>query len=121
MIPIINTYYPSVRGMFGFTQKSIINNNLVVDQTQLQNLSGFNELIENIKQKKFEGMLNEVYKVNNPDSFYTYMYKNLQDFNQKSRPQILICIAKYQFQSASVRDKNLNLAACCVELASFIN
>ena len=66
-------------------------------------------------------MLNEVYKVNNPDSFYTYMYKNLQDFNQKARPQILICIAKYQFQSASVRDKNLNLAACCVELASFIN
>ena len=121
LIPIINTYYPSVRGMFGFTQKSIINNNLVVDQTQLQNLSGFNELIENIKQKKFEGMLNEVYKVNNPDSFYTYMYKNLQDFNQKSRPQILICIAKYQFQSASVRDKNLNLAACCVELANFIN
>lgn len=120
LIPIINTYYPSVRGMVGFIQKSVINNTLKVDLTQIQKLDGFDNLILQIKNKNFDEILKETYLVTNPDSFYTYMYKNLNQFNQQARPQILLTIAKYQFQSSNVRDKNLTLSACCVELANFI-
>lgn len=120
LIPIINTYYPSVRGMVGFIQKSVIQNTLKVEPTQIQKLDGFDNLIINIKNKNFDGILSEAHNISNPESFYTYMYKNLNQFQQQSRPQILLCIAKYQFQSSNVRDKNLTLSACCVELANFI-
>lgn len=48
---------------------------------------------------------------------YTYLYNNAAKyFKPEVYPNVVLTIAKYQHMSDSVRDKNLNLAACLTEL-----
>jgi hypothetical protein len=60
-------------------------------------------------------MINLVNELTSPDNMFTYMYKTLSEFEGKM-PQVVMILAKYQFQASSVRDKNLNLSACLTEI-----
>ena len=116
LIPVINTYYPSVRSMVGALQKFSSNGQFTVSQSELDNMDEYLAVIGVIKVKDFNNMINLVNELTSPDNMYTYIYKNLKEFEPTKHPNIIMIIAKYQFQASSVRDKNLNLAACCTEL-----
>ena len=116
LIPVINTYYPSVRSMVGALQKFSSNGQFTVSQSELDNMDEYLAVIGVIKAKDFNNMINLVNELTSPDNMYTYIYKNLKEFEPTKHPNIIMIIAKYQFQASSVRDKNLNLAACCTEL-----
>ena len=46
---------------------------------------------------------------------YDELYKTLDQTNQ-SIPQMVLLMARYQYQSAFVADQELNLTACLVEI-----
>jgi len=115
LVPIINTYYPSIRGMIGALQKFSTSGTLIVNQNELDNQDEYNVIIDAVKAKDFNVMINLVKDLASPDNLYTYIYKNLSRFDDKM-PSVVMIIAKYQFQSSTVRDKHLNLSACLTEL-----
>jgi DNA polymerase III delta prime subunit len=119
LIPIINTYYPSLRSMTGSIQKFSRAGKLQVSQSELDSADEYTKVINAIKTKNFNEMINLVNALTSPDNLYTYLYKNLSQFDKSIHPKVTMTIAKYQFQASSVRDKNLNLAALCAELIQF--
>jgi len=115
LVPIINTYYPSIRSMIGALQKFSSTGTLVINAGDLDNQTEYNAIVDTVKAKDFNGMVNLVNELTSPDNMYTYMYKTVSTFEEKM-PQVVMILAKYQFQAGSVRDKNLNLAAALTEI-----
>lgn len=120
LIPIINTYYPSIRSMVGALQKFSKSGTLVFNETELNDSNIFDKIMELVAPGTFLEMVAEVNKLNNPDNIYTFLYKNASKyFKKENYPSLVITIAKYQHMSSSVRDKNLNASACLTELMKF--
>lgn len=116
LIPVINTYYPSVRSMVGALQKFSDGTVFKVSESELDNLDAFGQILGFVKAKNFKSMVDNVNKTNAPDNMYSYLYTHMEEFKEEVRPRIVLTIAKYQHMSASVRDKNLNLSACLSEI-----
>lgn len=120
LVPIINTYYPSIRSMIGALQKFSSTGTFILDNDELDGSNKYLEIIELIKSKDFISTINKINDLASPTNMYTYMYKNLNLFSQNVLPKLVITIAKYQFQDASVRDKSLNMSACATEIMSLL-
>jgi replication factor C small subunit len=115
LVPIINTYYPSIRSMIGALQKFSTTGELIISAGDLDNQTEYSAIVDTVKAKDFNGMINLVNELTSPDNMFTFMYKTVSTFEGKM-PQVVMILAKYQFQASSVRDKNLNLAACLTEI-----
>lgn len=116
IVKLVDLKYPSIRGMLIMLQSNMIDNKLQLSEITLKDT--YQDLLDLMKSRNFELMIKKVYEIVNPDGFYTWLFNHIDKVSQKS--QVILTIAKYQFQSANVRDKNLNLGACCVELAALI-
>lgn len=120
LVPVINTYYPSIRNMIGSLQKITVDGVFKASESELDDLSAMDKLMNLVAPSTFNEMIEEVNKLSSPDNAYTFMYKNVSKyFPANNIPQVIVIIAKYQHMSASVRDKNLNLAAALTELIRF--
>lgn len=110
VIKIIQNCYPKIRSMIGCLQRSISDGKFTI----VEESSDFEDVIATMKSKDYQSLIIKVNSLPNPDAMYEYMYRNIDLFSKL--PNAVVTIAKYQFQSESVRDKNLNLSACLVEL-----
>lgn len=117
LVPIINTYYPRVRSMVVALQKFSKDSQFTVNEHELDDVNVFDKVMQVVSLNTFTDMIVEVNKLNAPDNMYTFLYNNAAKyFKPEMYPQMVLIIAKYQHMSDSVRDKNLNLAACLTEL-----
>lgn len=117
LVPIINTYYPRIRSMVGALQKYSKDGEFKVSESELDDVNVFGKVMQWVNPNSYTEMITEVNKLNGPDNMYTYLYNNAAKyFAPQHYPTVVITIAKYQHMSDSVRDKNLNLAACLTEL-----
>lgn len=117
LVPIINTYYPRIRSMIGALQKFSKSGEFILNENELDNVNAFDKIMNLLSLNTYTEMITEVNKINAPDNMYTYLYNNAAKyFKPEMYPSIVLCIAKYQHMSDTVRDKNLNLAACLTEL-----
>lgn len=119
LIKVIKNQYPSIRGMIMTLQKCSYDNKLNVDS--VSNDSDFPRLFDFIKKKDFEGIIKFIYSLNNASGFYSFAFKHILDSVYSKKSQIIMILAKYQDLDIRVRDKNLNLAACIMELAPLIS
>lgn len=120
LVPVINTYYPRIRAMVGALQKFSKDGEFILNESELDDLNIFDEVMKEMSLKTYTGMITKVNTLNSPDNMYSFLYSNASKyFKPESYPSVVIIIAKYQHMSDSVRDKNLNLAACLTELLKF--
>lgn len=120
LVPIINTYYPRIRSMVGALQKFSKDGVFKVSESELDDVNVFDKVMQWVNPSSYTEMITEVNKLNGPDNMYTYLYNNAAKyFSPQNYPNVVLIIAKYQHMSDSVRDKNLNLAACLTELMKF--
>ena len=115
IIDTIKACYPSFREMIGTLSKCSKTGTLLL---QVSKDSDFSTLVEFIVKKDYENIIKSCYQMSNPEGFYSWLFNDIKRL--KSKPQVLLTIAKYQYQNAFARDKNLNLAACCAELMNLI-
>jgi len=120
LVPVINTYYPSIRSMIGALQKFSTTGNFVVDSNELDDNNKYLEVVNKIKEKDFITTINMINDLSSPSNMYTYLYKNLNIFSASILPKLVIIIAKYQFQDSTVRDKSLNMSACATEIMGIL-
>ena len=111
IIDTIKACYPSFREMIGTLSKCSKTGTLIL---QVSKDSDFQTLVEYIVKKDYESILKQCYQISNCEGFYSWLFNDIKKI--KSKPQVILTIAKYQYQNAFARDKNLNLAACCAEL-----
>jgi len=117
LVPIINTYYPSIRSMIGSLQKNANNGVLEINDSDLDAMTQLDKVMQLVSANTYTEMIQSVNSLNTPDNMYKYLYQNGgKYFDQSKYPELIVTIAKYQHMSASVRDKALNLAACLTEL-----
>ncbi len=115
LVPVINTFYPSIRSMIGAIQK--LSSTGKFELADLDDSNVYDNVMKYVTVNTYLDMIAEVNKLNAPDNMYTYLYKNASKYFQPTNyPKVIVTIAKYQHMSSSVRDKNLNLAACLTEL-----
>lgn len=120
IVPVINTYYPSIRSMIGALQKFSINGVLKISEAELDDTNAFSKIVALMTPNTFADMIAEVNKLNSPEGMYGFLYKNYTElFKPDQIPGAIVTIAKYQHMSSSVRDKNLNLGAALTELLRF--
>lgn len=117
LVPVINTFYPSIRSMIGALKKFSSNGTFHVTESELDSLNIFDEIMTVVKTKDFDEMVRKVNELNAPENMYTFLYQNMNKYFQPQvKPQITVIIAKYQHMSETVRDKTLNLSACLTEI-----
>lgn len=117
LVLVINTHYPSIRGMVGTLQKFSTSGTFKVNESELDDLNTFEDVMASVSIKTYVEMITKVNALNAPDNMYSYLYTNAGKFFSSDKyPPVVLTIAKYQHMSEGVRDKNLNLAACLTEL-----
>lgn len=117
LVPVINTYYPRIRSMIGAIQKFSKDGTFKVNENELDDVNVFDKVMQFVNPSSYTDMITEINKLNGPDNMYSFLYNNAAKyFKSEQYPQIVLIIAKYQHMADSVRDKNLNLAACLTEL-----
>ena len=115
LVPVINTFYPSIRNMIGTLQKFSTDGTFKL--ADLDDTNIYDTVMKTVHTSTYLDMIAEVNKLNAPDNMYTYMYKNASKyFSPGAYPKVIVTIAKYQHMASTVRDKNLNLCACLTEL-----
>jgi replication factor C small subunit len=117
LVPVINTFYPSIRSMVGALQKHSVNNKFSATIAELDGLDVFDKLTLSIKSGNYENILDIVNELKTPSNFFTFLYKNINKYyTPKQYPQVTLTLGHYQHLSTTVRDVHLNLSACCAQL-----
>jgi len=117
LVPVINTFYPSIRSMVGALQKHSTDNKFTVDKNALDKLNVFEDLMKSVKEKDYNNTVKQINELNAPNNFYTYLYRELNKYYTDIQyPQVVMILANYQNMATSVRDLHLNLSACCAQL-----
>lgn len=114
VISIIRNSYPKIRDMIKTLVKSLETNSLVFENS----ISTFEEIFESLKKKDYYKIIEQTNSLTNPDGMFEFLYARIKDFSKI--PGAIQSLAKGQYQSAFVRDKNLNLASTLCELMNFI-
>jgi DNA polymerase III delta prime subunit len=117
LVPVINTFYPSIRNMIGTLQKCSGTGTLKIEDLDDANM--YDNVMKVVSPSTYLDMIAEVNKLNAPDNMYSFLYKNAAKyFSPGNYPKVIVTIAKYQHMSGTVRDKQLNLCACLTEIVS---
>lgn len=115
LVPVINTFYPSIRSMIGAIQKLSATGKF--ELADLDDSNVYDNVMKYVTPSTYLDMIAEVNKLNAPSNLYNFLYKNASKYFAASNyPKVIVTIAKYQHMDSSVRDKNLNAAACLTEL-----
>ena len=119
---VIKNFYPSIREMTMFIQKSVVDNKLHIDSKYIE-IDKLKELIMNtIKEKNFKSMLKETNDLTDPGSMYTYIYKHMDlYFPEESVPHVILLLSEYMDLASRARDEHINIAAFCTKMMMGMN
>ena len=116
---IITKHFPDNRRILNELQRYSISGR--IDKGILGSVSDIqlNDLLKSLREKDFSSARKWVTSNSDQDSsvlfrkLYDALYDKLQS---NSVPQLVLILAKYQYQSAFVADSELNITACLVEI-----
>ncbi len=116
---VITKHFPDNRRVLNELQRYSVSG--TIDKGILASVSDvqLNELVSSLMNKDFASCRKWV--TNNLDNDITRIFRNIYDglyekLKPNSVPQMVLILAKYQYQSAFVADHEINLIACLTEL-----
>jgi DNA polymerase III delta prime subunit len=116
---IITKHFPDNRRILNELQRYSVSG--TIDRVILSSVSDVNlaELVKSLKSKDFAGARKWV--TNNLDNDSAHLYRNVYDglyelLKPNSVPQLILHLAKYQYQAAFVADHEINMIACLTEI-----
>lgn len=117
---IIKSAYPSLRSAIialqGNVAKKMLSPNAKVDT-----INQYQNLILALSNKNFDACIKEVKLLQDPKSFYTYLFKNIDTIfvNEKtSIAEAIMVIHDFLVKFDSVRDPQISLSAFCATILS---
>jgi DNA polymerase III delta prime subunit len=116
---VITKHFPDNRRVLNELQRYSVSG--TIDKGILASVSDvqMSELVSSIMNKDFTSC--RKWTTNNLDNDITRIFRNIYDslyekLKPNSVPQMVLILAKYQYQSAFVADHEINLIACLTEL-----
>jgi len=117
IIEIVKTFFPSLREMIIFIQKNIFNNELKLSQNQMIESDYFIKIFKEVKRGDFYTVKELVDGIISPDTFYSFMWKNLEKIiDDKDLAKTIILLADYYEQHAKAKNKYIPIMAFLVRL-----
>lgn len=118
---IIEKFFPDFRRVLNELQRYSVNGE--IDTGILSNFTqnGYRELVDLMKDKNFTEVRRWVAENtnNDTDTLFSDLYNNSNEyFSNRSIPQLILILAKYQYQAAFVANHEINLSACMAEIMS---
>ena len=115
---VIVKHFPDFRRIINELQKYAANG--TIDSGILATFKDENikDLVNLLKEKKYTEVRNWI-KTSDVDinEVYVQFYEHSKEyFKEDSIPQLILILAKYQFQAASVANQDINLMACLTEI-----
>lgn len=116
---IITKHFPDNRRVLNELQRHSVTG--TIERTILSAVSDVNitELIKSLKEKDFASTRKWVTGNldNDPEKIYRKLYDSLYEvLKPQSVPQLVLILAKYQYQAAFVADHEINMVACLTEI-----
>ena len=116
---VITKHFPDNRRILNELQRYSVSG--VIDKGILSNITDvqLDALVQGLKEKDFASVRKWV--TNNLDNDPTKIYRKLYDtlyeqLKPNSVPQLVLHLAKYQYQAAFVADHEINMVACLTEI-----
>ena len=116
---LINKHFPDWRRVLNECQRHSVGDK--IDSSILVNFSEVNidDLLRNLKQRNFEKV--RKWCVNNLDQDAQVLMRRIYDalydnFDNLSKADAVLIVAKYQYQSTYVADQEINLLAFLTEI-----
>jgi DNA polymerase III delta prime subunit len=116
---VITKHFPDNRRILNELQRYSVSG--VIDKGILSNVTDvqLDALVQGLKEKDFASVRKWV--TNNLDNDPTKIYRKLYDtlyeqLKPNSVPQLVLHLAKYQYQAAFVADHEINMVACLTEI-----
>ena len=116
---VINNFFPDFRRVLNELQRYAATGAIDSGILSTFNNSTFNELISLMKDKNFTEVRRWVAEnaQGDTDIIFEHFYENCSSlFEHKSVPELVLILAKYQYQSAFVSNQEINLSACMVDI-----
>ena len=116
---VITKFFPDNRRILNELQRysvsGVIDKGILATITDVQ----MNELVKSLKEKDFSACRKWV--TNNLDNDPVRIFRKLYDtlyeiLKPQSVPQLVLILAKYQYQAAFAADQEINLMACLTEI-----
>jgi DNA polymerase III delta prime subunit len=116
---IVTKYFPDNRRILNELQRYSISG--IIDESTLAHISDIQieSLIKALKEKDFSSTRKWVTGNldNDPVRLFRKLYEGLYEvLKQNSVPQLVLILAKYQYQAAFVADQEINTIACLTEI-----
>lgn len=116
---LILKYFPDIRRILNELQRYSVLGKIDSGILSQQNTNNFGELFKLMKDRDFTGVrkwVGDHSDVDDGSIFKEFYVKAKEQFSDASIPLLVVILAKYQYQSAFVMDKEINLAACLAEV-----
>ena len=116
---VITKHFPDNRRVLNELQRYSVSG--VIDKGILSNVSDvqLGELVKSLREKDFASTRKWVTNNldNDPVKIFRKLYETLyESLKSQSVPQMVLILAKYQYQSAFVADHEINMVACLTEI-----
>jgi DNA polymerase III delta prime subunit len=120
VIKIVDTFFPDMRKMLNILQQYYNQNNKVIDNNIFNFECVENEFFDYILTYEFQKARQYIIESNhNIDDMYKALNDNLLKKIPKDKiPQVIVIIADYMYRNSFVIDKEINFAACMMEIIS---
>lgn len=116
---LVVSYYPDIRKVINTTQLFSMSGKLALDFEQLiksdVKLNVLTSILDTSKStnQRFKEIRETIHQsgVRDFSEFFTFLYENIESFDQKKQASIILDIAEAQYRDSMVVDKEINFAA----------
>jgi DNA polymerase III delta prime subunit len=118
LVHFILKYFPDYRKILNELQKYALSSKTIDAGILASSSTSYKEFLDSVHKKDFKNVRKYIGENNVETSFYGDLYRSvIQDDRFKEHiPEIILIIARYQYQAAFVTDPELNLAAMAIEI-----
>lgn len=121
LVKLINKYFPDFRKTINQLQQLCVSYGKLDENSlaSFKDIEGLSDLMSHLKSKDFTSMRKWVGE--NSDIDYAVLFRRLYDnmytyIKSENIPQLVLILAKYQYQSAFVMDQEINTVAALTEI-----
>jgi replication factor C small subunit len=123
IVLIVNKNYPDIRKILNIAQSHVINNKLVINESDIKELDYMNAVLDVLISKKsikdkFTQIRTIVAEsgVKQFEDLFRFLYDHVEEIAPDKIGTIILLIADYQYKSAHVVDQEINISAMFVSI-----
>jgi len=117
LVVLVEDSYPDVRKVINMAQYSSVDGIFIYES----HIGLYAEIMGLLKVKDLKQIRERLSKSLNYTGLYRFLFDNAIELGAKDKTgQVLLTIAEYMYRDSTVADREINFAACCLNIMSYI-